>query len=266
MRTATALFATLAATVAAHAADVPERTLQPTARYRLPGALAEISGLAPATETSVFAHGDEQAVVFQLDLRSGEIIRSISIGRPPITGDFESITAHEGGLFVMTSDGRLYEAQIGAGRWAKRLRTTETGVGSECEVEGIAPAAGGLLIVCKRSKGRLVIKEWSPTGKLRKIVDLKLKSAVPNPKEFKAADLARDPGTGALLVLDSSAGAILEVSASGAAAAYWRLGGAHPQAEGLALMPDGRIVVADEAQTGGGAVTPSTLTVYPPRR
>ncbi len=274
-----ALAIIVAAAVAAHAgaahgkkrahADGFGQTLhQAAAPKRLVGALSEISGLAPATPTSVYAHNDEAATIFELDLRSGKILRTFSFGRPAVIGDFEAIAAHDGALSLITSAGVIYEAKPGPRRRTLSFNTVDTGLGGACEIEGFAPAKAGdaFFVACKSSKRRLVVYKWTPQGGAAKAIDLKLDGIVPNPDEFRATDIVNDHKSGTLLILDSSAGAILEVSMTGESAGYWRLGGKHPQAEGLALLADGRLLVADEGKTGRGSIGAGVLTLYPPRR
>lgn len=252
----------LAATaMLAGAVSFSERLAPLAAPVRLPSALSEVSGLAPASATSVYAHNDEQATIYEIDIATGKALRSFSLGRPPLIGDFEAIVAVGDRVAMIASDGRLFEATIEPRRRSLAHRATDTGVGAGCEVESLARADGNYFIACKRAKGRLVVFRWADGERAQQVIDMKLKGAVPNPDAFRAADIARDPTNGAFLVLDSSAGAILEISRKGEPVSYRRLGGDHPQAEGLALMADGRLVVADERKAGGGA-----LTVYPPRR
>lgn len=265
------VFAGISAVIAAAAAFVTASgvgglspVLNPAAApKRLSGALTEISGLAPASASSVYAHNDEQATIYEIDIRSGAVRGYVSLGRPPLTGDFEAVLAREGAVALVTSGGLVFEARTGPRRGPLRYKMFDTGLGGVCEVEGAADADGGYLLACKRSKRRLVIYKWSKASGAAKIVDMKLARAVPNPDEFRAADLVSDKKTGTLLVLDSAAGAILELSMRGEPAGYWRLGGNHPQAEGLALLANGDILVADEGEAGLGG---GSLTLYPPRR
>lgn len=242
------------------------RTLAPAAQIRLPGALAEVSGLAPAGAASVYAHNDEQATIYEIDIRSGKALRSMSLGRPPLMGDFEAIVAQDGALSLVTSRGEVFSAEAGRRRRSTGYQRIDTGIEKNCEIEGVAASSDGYLLACKHAKRRLVIYEWSEADGARLLIDMKLGDAIPNPENFRATELVRDPETGSLLVLDSAAGAILEVSMKGEPIAYWRLGGDHPQAEGLALLADGRLAVADEGRMGKGSLGGGVLTIYPPRR
>lgn len=266
--TASCFFAALALLPGPSSGEVASRALQPLAAGSpLGGALAEISGLAPAGASSVYAHNDEQATIFELDVRTGTILGSVSLGRPPVIGDFEAIVAQDGAVSLITSKGVIYEATIEPRRRSLRYRATDTGLGRECEIEGFAPvgASGNYFIACKQAGRRLVVYAWSRESGAGKVINLKLGGAVPNPDDFRASDIVHDRKRNSLLVLDSAAGAILEISLTGEFVAYWRLGGLHRQAEGLALLADGGLVVADEGKIGKGALTSAALTLYPPR-
>ncbi|NWG92769.1 MAG: SdiA-regulated domain-containing protein [Parvularculaceae bacterium] len=257
-----------AAIVPADAADV-SATLRPEGPpQRLAGALAEISGLAPAGGTHVYAHTDEEAKVFELDVRSGDVVRTFSLGRPAAVGDFEAVVARGGVIALVTSKGVIHEAALSGGARPLAFSAVDTGAGRDCEIEGLAPnpARDGYFLACKRKGRRLVVREWSRKDGLAPAIDMELQGAVPNPKAFRAADIVADQATRSLLVLDSAAGAILEVSLDGEKRGYWRLGGDHPQAEGLALLEDGRLLVADEGKIGEGSLGAGKLTLYPPRR
>ncbi|MGE0352695.1 MAG: hypothetical protein AB7Q69_05580, partial [Gemmatimonadales bacterium] len=81
----------------------------PVARYRLPRALTEISGLAMNAEGRLFAHDDERGIIFEVDYRSGRILRSFSLGRRGLRGDYEGIAVVGQSIWLVTSDGTLYE-------------------------------------------------------------------------------------------------------------------------------------------------------------
>lgn len=251
----------------AAAAQGPSATVRPEGRaVRLDAALAEISGLAPAGGPIIYAHTDEEARIYALDAATGKITRTFTLGRPAAAGDFEAIATQGETLYLATSAGVVYEAPLSKDR-ALGFRAYDAGVGKSCEIEGFAPGAGGVFyFACKRKKERLVVYRWSRGEKAVRAIDMALNGAVPSPEDFRAADLVFDAKTQTLLVLDSAKGAILEVSLEGDAVGYWRLGGDHPQAEGLALLDDGGLLVADEGRPGKGSLGRATLTRYPKRR
>lgn len=239
------------------------------AKYRLNGALTEISGFAPAGATSVYAHNDEVAVIYELDIETGAVLHSHALGDPPVAGDFEGIAAFGGFVYLVTSKGLILEARLDRARARSAYNIYDTGVGGDCEVEGIASTGkrGEFYLACKRANGgkagkRLIVYKWSYAERLKPLrphIDAPIADLAPGAAEFRAADLARDTRSGNLLIVDSSSAAIIEITPTGAAVGYWRMDAkAHPQAEGLAVMPDGTLLIGDEGRIGGGF-----LTVYP---
>ena len=252
---------------AATAASAQELRLE--SAFRLNIALQEASGLAPASASSVFAHNDEYAIIYEIDIDTGDTLRAFALGAPTAKGDFEGVALAGGSVWLVASDGRLIEGRAAEHGKRSRFNVFDAGVPDDCEVEGVAPAdaAGALLLVCKQSAGkdgkpRLKMLEWSSRErwtKARLFLDRPLADFVPDGarKDFKASDLARDPKTGDLFILNSSGG-LLELGADGALRRYDPLDRRrHPQPEGLALFGDGRIAIADE-----GAKREGTLSIY----
>lgn len=241
--------------------------LHPVAEpIKLDTALTEVSGLADAGGGRLFAHNDEHAVVYELDLRSGRILRKLSYGAPPVAGDFEAIVAHDEKISLLTSEGLIYSASVDADRNVTRTEVVDTKLGATCELESLAKgAAGEFFLACKEAKKRLVVYRWSAAAGPHLLFRKKLTALTPNPKGFRATDMIFDKSTKTFLILDSSVGALLEVTLSGKSAGYWRLGGRHQQAEGLALLSTGEIIVADEGKEGKGHSKRGYLTIYPPR-
>lgn len=243
--------------------------------FKLDKALNEISGLAPAGPTSVFAHYDEYAIIHEIDIRSGAVIRSFALGKPTAPGDFEAVAVNGGFIYLATSDGLIYEARIAKHRQRSAYNVYDTGLGGSCEIEGLAvdPKTGAFLIPCKKSSldpgnKRLIIYKWTYADRLAPLkpwLNIALSDIVPKggaAQNFRAADIARDPKSGNLLIVDSGGAAIVEITPGGKSAGYRKLNAdKHPQAEGLAIMSDGSIVVGDE----GGAKAAGKLTVYSQR-
>lgn len=64
-----------------------------------------------------------------------------------------------------------------------------------------------------------------------------------------------DPRTGDRVVISSADHGFMVIDGTGRLTAAGRLPGHHRQAEGLAIMPDGRIFISDEGGRGPGTVT-----------
>jgi hypothetical protein len=94
----------------------------PASKVSLPTELHEISGLAVTADGRVFAHGDEDGTVYQLDPRSGRVTKRFALaatGDDPdlgkkvrdgrLTGDFEDIAIAGDRFFLISSNGVLLE-------------------------------------------------------------------------------------------------------------------------------------------------------------
>lgn len=241
---------------------------RPADRWELPKALQEISGLAVDSAGRVFAHDDEQAVVYQLDPATHRVVKRFSFGRPAVRGDFEAIAVVGRQVILTTSGGVLYAGREGRDGEAVPYVTQATGVGRACEVEGMAyePAGRALLFVCKEPRttalaGHLAVLRWSLDRKAldpRPRVFIRLSEITRELKGsgFHPSELVRVAGSGHYLVLSGHEHAIAEITLAGKVVAVARLRrGDHRQAEGLALGPDGALLISDEGAGGRGTVT-----------
>lgn len=246
-------------------------TAAPEDRWELPRALDEISGLAVDSAGRVFAHNDERAVVFQLDPATHRVVKRFSIGHPAVRGDFEAVTWVGNRLILTTSDGVLYGAREGGDGEAVPFVMYATGVGRSCEVEGLAYDSGDqtLLLACKLPRaeslrGYLTVFRWSldrraPVSVIPLLVPLSRITRLLGEPHFHPSELAWDPATGHYLVATAREPAIAELTSTGEVVRVVRLQHAlHRQVEGLAIAPDGALLVSDEA-----AGKRATLSVYP---
>jgi hypothetical protein len=248
----------------------------PTARIELPPELAEVSGLAFTDDGRLLAHGDERAVIYQIDFPGGKVVKRFAIGDAggPLFGDFEDIQVVGDRVFLVTSAGVLVEAREGRdGETVPVVRRTR-GLGGACEVEGLSwdQASSSMLLLCKQARGkrwkdRLVILalnhstgEFEPEPRVTVPQgDLKRATGV---KRFEGSAMVRDPRSGSWILVSGPAHAYAEIDAAGKV-----LGGGllpskrHRQPEGLAIAPDHTLLISDEA-AGGKA----TITGYASRR
>lgn len=239
-----------------------------TSSRDLPRALREVSGLTVTPAGKLLAHDDEQAVLREVDPTSGKVVRSFSFvqGGRPIPGDFEGIVAAGGLVYLTTSDGLLLEGAEGADGAAVEPRITRTGLGDVCEIEGLAhdPTDGSLLFACKKANRRelrpfVTLLRWSLSRRALSGAPVRIPiERVASPigeDDFRPSDLWRDAASGHLLILSSHQGAVAEVTPDGAVVSVRRLARGHPQAEGLAMLPDGTLAVADEGGRGDARLT-----------
>lgn len=238
---------------------------------KLPRALQEISGLAVTSDGRVFAHGDERAIVVQVDACAAKAVKAFTLGAPPVRGDFEGIAIASDRFFLVTSNGQLYEFREGADGSAVPFTVRNTGFGKVCEIEGLAyePGERVLLMGCKQPLRRelrpeITVLRWSldrgvPADPPSLTIPLGDVVRRLNSKGFHTSAVERDARSGNYLLVAGPEHALLEVSAKGALVAARSLRRQlHPQPEGLTLLGDSVLVVADE----GGAHGRAAITCY----
>jgi uncharacterized protein YjiK len=252
---------------------------KPRWEVKLPGALREISGLAFTPDGRLFAHGDQQGTIWQLDPRDGTVLKSFrlastghdpAMGKEPkpgrVTGDFEDIQIVGDRFFLISSTGMLVEFKEGAADAAVPYQATDTGLGKWCEIEGLAhdESTRSLLLLCKVNYARewrheMVISAWSldskkldPTPRIR--VPYHQLAKVTRATSFHGSALAFAPDHQSLIVIAGPQKAFVEISLKGE---ILNGGGLHPkrhvQPEGIAFAPDGTLLISDEAGTKHGA-------------
>ena len=248
----------------------------PVARIELPHELAEVSGLAFTDDGRLLAHGDERAVIYQIEFPGGQVVKRFAIGDAggALMGDFEDIQVVGDRVFLVSSSGVLVEAEEGRDGQTVPVLRRSRGLGGACEVEGLSwdEDSSSMLLLCKQAQGkrwkdRVVILAVNPaTGEFEpeprltvSYADLKRKTGV---KSFSGSAMVRDPRTGSLILLAGPERAYAEIDSSGKVLGGGRL---HPkrhrQPEGLAIAPDLTLLISDEA-----AGARATITGYASRR
>jgi hypothetical protein len=264
-----------AAATAASTAKLSAYFAHPAARqFYLPKGLSEVSGLAVASGNSVFAHDDNYGIVYEVDLESGRMLRAFALGKPTVREDFEDIAVRANFVYLLASDGRLFEAPIGAHRQRVRYNVYDTGVGPHCETEGLVngPKDGDFLILCKKPhqdelKDRLVIYLWSlgdrsPVSSPWLNVSLDGLVEPLDQANFHPSALCWRRDVGRLIIVSAKGHSAIEIDEQGKLIDRVKLDKVeHPQPEGLTLMPDGRLVISDEGARGHGK-----LEIYDPPR
>ncbi len=245
----------------------------PIAQWILPHHYDEISGLALTRDGRLLAHGDETAEIWEIDFRRGVVTKTFGFGSPTVTGDFEAITTAGDTVYLLTSDGRIYEGTEGKSGDPMAYNEYDTRLTRECEFEGMVhdPASSSLILACKHVRSKapktaLVLYRWPLPGSdsagrgMEQIVIPieRLNALGPDWKVFEASDITRDPRSGTFVVISSAQHGIAEVTLDGRVLRAGTLPGRHVMPEGVAVTADGLLLVSDEAN-GQQPV----LTVYP---
>ncbi|MDH3253147.1 MAG: hypothetical protein OEM41_10170, partial [Ignavibacteria bacterium] len=118
---------------------------------RLPKKVSEASGLAMSDDGRLFCHNDEKAVIYQLDERTGRIIKEFQLGDSPVYGDFEGIAIKGPTFYLVTSSGNIYECKEGGDNEVVSYRFYRTYLTEKNDVEGLEydGTTNCLLLACK---------------------------------------------------------------------------------------------------------------------
>lgn len=249
-------------------ADANPTKMTPVAMWMMPSELREISGIALTADGRMLAHGDELARVVVINPRSGVVLKKFTVGTGP-AGDFEGITIAGSDIYLLSSNGTIYQFQEGANEANVRYSTIDTHLGKECEFEGVAfePDSAWLLLPCKRAakkmpRDQLIIYRWRLQGadsaRLTMLtVPLSQVIGSNDWKGFHPSDITIDPATGNYVLISSQEKALVEITPGGQVDRSESLPGKHHQPEGVAITTDNILIVADEATK-----KPASITLY----
>jgi uncharacterized protein YjiK len=242
-------------------------------RWKLPKRLREISGLAMTHDQRLLAHNDEKGTIYEIDYRQGSIIKAFKLADldTSVKDDFEGIATDSNWVYLVTSSGRLYEFSEGADKQTVPFNVYATGVGQDCEIEGLAyePNDRALLLMCKKprsleQKKLLTIYRWSVDSK--RLIE-GAHTAIPTTeftrhikgKTFQPSGIERHPESGNYFVVAARQRAIAEITPGGQVLAVIKFARKwHRQVEGITFTQDHTLIVAGE-----GEKKRANLTLYP---
>lgn len=237
----------------------------------LPGKLREASGLAMTDDGRLFSHDDEQATVYQLNYTTGKIVKQFSLGRFGISGDFEDIAIAGKLMYLVRSDGVIYEFPEGNDGGTVEYRSYKTPLTVRHDVEGMCydPETNALLLACKEFPGKgydgyravysfsLAAKTLSP--KPRFLIPLAEVTGQSGKGEFRPSGIERHPVSGSFLIIAAHGSSIIELSKEGVLLAQQTINkkvNSHP--EGITVAPDLTLILCNDGQGSLG-----TLSLYP---
>jgi uncharacterized protein YjiK len=260
---------------------------EPSWERKLPKELDEISGLAFSGDGRLFAHGDQDATIWQLDARDGKVLKTFAVASAgsdpgmgkkqsksgPLAGDFEDLQIVGDRFYLISSNGVLVEFREGADGGSVPYAAHDTGLGKTCEIEGLAqdPAGRSLLILCKiphvdRYRNQIVIFAWSLDRQAadtapRIRVDYSRLTGTGR-RSFHGSAMTFAPDRRSLVLVAGPQKSFVELGLDGEVLSSGGLDEkAHRQPEGIAFAPDGTLLISDE-----GAGKRATISGYAPVR
>ena len=240
-------------------------------QWKLPDKLNEISGLATTPDGRLLAVDDEKAVIYEIDHDEGRIVKKFALGKPTVKGDFEGIAVADDLVYVTTSKGRVYVSAEGADGQRVTFDNFDTGIGTYCEIEGLVQSTDNskLYFLCKKARTKsgvrgLTLFAWDIAGR-----QLQPDDSVLLPEReimqrlridrFSPSGVTIDRESGNRIVVASRQRVLVELTPDGKLVDARHLPTArHRQAEGIELVIDGKLVIADE-----GGTHKARLAIYP---
>jgi uncharacterized protein YjiK len=247
-------------------ADRVQSAKQPVAMWIMPPVLHEISGLALTDDGRLLAHDDELARIFVIDPKQGVITKSFMLGKG-LHGDFEAITTVGKEIYLLLSNGEIYQFQEGANQATVPYKVYDTHLGKECEFEGLAyeKDSSALVLPCKHVhkkhlEDELVMYRWKigstdTTGISMQTIPMEQVIGSNKWKKFRPSDITVDPATGNFVMISSLDHGLVVMTSDGEVVKSEPLPGKHAQAEGVAITRDNILIISDEATSKPAAIT-----------
>lgn len=234
----------------------------------LPKVLKEISGLTMTEDGRLFAHNDEQGAIYQIDYRTGSVLKQFYVTKKgwfstaQAMEDFEDIAFAKGRFFLVTSGGTLYEFAEGENGQEVLGTLHKTGLNDHYDIEGLCydPETESLLIACKEYPGNknfkpvfsFSLKTMVLTKAPRFLLPVRELENASEELEFKPSGIERHPKTGTFFVLAAQGNLLVELSPDGKILSTATLTRKfHPQPEGITFTPDNILLISDEGEKHG---------------
>ena len=259
--------------------NIPYDLSHPEVQTVLPDALHEISDITYLGNNQLACIQDEKGSVYIYDIKRNLVIHSYKFGKD---GDYEGIAIAERVLYVLRSDGELFEV-VNYDQPSPQTNKYTTGLPADNN-EGLCydPQSNCLLITSKDKPGnekkdknwRYVYQFDLTTKQLRRQplfpVDLTEmenyaeKHGIPRPTKetkdgdvkekklhFRTSAVAIQPGTNDIYVLSGKEFLLYIFTPSGNLIGIVPLDHKKfPQAEGICFLPDKRMIITNEGRDG----------------
>lgn len=235
--------------------------------WKLPSELNEVSGIVWIDNHIIACVQDENGFIYIYDLDEKSIVEKIPFAE---NGDYEGIALHDNIIYVIQSDGLLYEIK----NWSatnKIISSHQTGFKSSNNMESLTYSTkSNSLLTTPKDKDRTDefkgIYEISTTSKsadinapaykidmnaepLKKYRDKKLR------KTFNPSEIAVHPKTNDIYVLEGKNPKLLILNENGDLKVVYKLDEINfPQPEGMTFSDDGELYISNESVNGAASI------------
>ncbi|MCB9208375.1 MAG: SdiA-regulated domain-containing protein [Ignavibacteriales bacterium] len=236
---------------------------------KLPSELNEISGICFSDEGKLFGHNDERGIIYQIDLKSGEIIKSFQLGNKMIKADFEDLAIVGKKFFIITSNGILFKFEEGEDLQKVKVIEKDLHFSSKFNIEGLCydETSNSLLITSKEYPGKNLgnvravysysLSSNSVDQKPKFVISLKDLKENFNIRDFYPSAITKDRATGNYLILSAKGKpSLIKINPLGKIISAIKLNPkTHPQPEGIAFDKNNNILICDEGASKSGKIT-----------
>lgn len=233
--------------------------------------LNEISGITVTKDQNIFAVNDEIGTIYKINPLNGKLIKSFSVGKWTIEEDFEGITTDNNMIFLISSEGKLYNFKEGKNKGLVDYEVKQLPFSSRFDIEGLYydDELNGLLITPKEYSGKnykderavyfYSIEDEKINSKPLIRISLKKLKKDFGIKSFYPSGITKHPVSKNYLIISAkNDNAIIEVDLNGNILGAQKLSEkVHRQPEGITILKDNSIIISDEA-----AGKKPTLTRY----
>ena len=228
--------------------------------------LTEISGITMTEDGRLFAQQDESGIIYEVDYKTGNVLKKFSLGKPAIKEDFEDIVNVNDKFYLLKSKGELYEFSEGENLGNVDFKIYKTDLKERNDVEGLCydPETNSLLLACKGDAGTgealekaiysFSLDKMQFNEQARFVLPL---SEIK--KLFNPSGIQRHPTTGTFFIIAANGNEIIEISKDGKILGRRVLPpSVHMQPEGITFGKDNALYISNEGKSGKG-----TIVIYP---
>jgi hypothetical protein len=238
----------------------------PTATFKLPAALREISGITPLDSIRIACVEDEHGIVYIYNLATGTIERQIPFAE---NGDYEDLAADGNTLYVMRTDGILFKL-TDINTTKPVVTKIRTGIISAMDPEGLALdkqnqrlliALKGISGILDEPEGTRAIYSFSLASDsfiknpLFLVKRKQLQEKVGRGVEFQPSAIAIHPLSGQYYLVATAGKSLVITTPRGAITAVQSISQPHfVQPEGMFFAPNGDLYISNEGRDGKATI------------